>query len=141
MKNLVIYSTFMVLIFSVLSCKTKESVLDEMLSLDNTSVLYEGSFVSANNYTTMGTAVVVVENGKRKLIFKDFQTTPGPDLKVYLSTATSPTDFIDLGELKASTGTFSYDLDTNIDFGKQNHVLVWCKRFSRLFGSTSLTKK
>jgi hypothetical protein len=125
----------------IFACKSKETVLDEMLNLNNASTLYEGSFVSANNYTTMGTVRIVNQNGKKMLVLENFRTTPGPDLKVYVATSTNPTDFTDLGDLKASTGTFSYELDSSLDVSKRNQVLIWCRQFSRLFGSATLTKK
>ncbi len=125
------------------SCKTKETTLDEMLDLSKPSVVsvWQGSFLSANNYTTTGTAKIVVEDGKRMLVLENFKTTPGPDLKIYVATGTNPTDFVDLGALKASTGTFAYEITPSLDIEKRNHVLIWCKQFSRLFGSAVMVKQ
>ena len=140
MKKLKVFIPI-VLTISVLSCKTKETTLDEMLNLTNANIQFLGSFQSANNYTTIGTAKVVIENGKRMLVLENFKTTPGPDLKVYIATGTNPTDFTDLGALKASTGSFSYEIDASLNIEKRNHVLIWCRQFSRLFGSAIMTKQ
>lgn len=140
MKKAVFYLIITTLVV-LQSCKTKETTLDQMLNLANASTQFQGSFQSANNYTTTGTAKIVIENGKRMLVLENFKTTPGPDLKVYVATGTNPTDFVDLGALKASTGNFSYEITASLDLEKLNHVLIWCKQFSRLFGSAVMAKQ
>jgi hypothetical protein len=130
---------FLLLIFLLNSCKTKETLLDEMLDKSNTTIIFKGSFQNAV-HPTSGTAKVITQENKKLLVFENFRTDPGPDLRVYLATSTSPTDFVEIGTLKASSGNFSYELDSNINIEQRNHVLIWCKRFSVLFGSAKLEK-
>lgn len=140
MKNLSVRIIPIVLMVSVLSCKTKETTLDEMLNLTNANVVLMGNFQSAV-HTTSGTIKVVTENNKRSLVFDNFKTDPGPDLRVYLATNTNANDFVEIGTLKASNGSFAYEIDNSINLEQRNHVLIWCKRFSVLFGNATLTKK
>jgi Electron transfer DM13 len=122
------------------SCKTKETTLDEMLDIANSMVLWQGNFQSSV-HTTSGTAKIVTENNKRMLVFENFKTDPGPDLRVYLATAANFNDAKEIGTLKASSGSFSYEIDASVNLEQRNHVLIWCKRFSVLFGYTTLAKQ
>lgn len=121
------------------SCKTKETLLDEILDKSNAIIVFRGSFQNAV-HPTSGIAKVITQENKKLLVFENFRTDPGPDLRVYLATSTSPTDFVEIGTLKASSGNFSYELDSNINIEQRNHVLIWCKRFSVLFGNAKLEK-
>jgi Electron transfer DM13 len=138
MKNFKIYFLIFTLLFTI-SCKLKETTFDEMLDIANAMIVFQGNFQSAV-HSTSGTAKVITENGSRTLVLENFRTDPGPDLRVYLATSTNPTDFVELGTLKASNGTFSYTIDNAVNLEQKNHVLIWCKRFSVLFGNATLKK-
>lgn len=142
MKKLSVRVIPIILMVSILSCKTKETTLNEMLDMFNANgvTVLQGSFQSAV-HTTSGTVRVVTENNKRSLVFDNFKTDAGPDLRVYLATNTNATDFVELGTLKASNGSFAYEIDNSINLEQRSHVLIWCKRFSVLFGNAILTKK
>jgi len=86
-----------------------------------------------------GKAILVDINGKKTLRFEDFDTINGPNLHVYLSTDLLDGDFVDLGELKATKGSFNYELDDSIDTDKYNKVLVWCVPFRVLFSYADLS--
>jgi hypothetical protein len=138
MKKVIFYLMMSLLVVAQ-ACKTKETTLDEMLEIANANVLLQGNFQSAVHPTT-GIAKVITENGKRMLVFENFKTDPGPNLKVYLATTTSPSNFTDLGALKASSGNFAYEISASVNLDQQSNVLVWCERFSVLFGNASLKK-
>jgi hypothetical protein len=110
-----------------------------MLDKSNATILFKGNFQNAV-HPTSGIAKIITQDSKKLLVFENFRTDPGPDLRVYLATSTSPTDFIEIGTLKASSGNFSYELNSNINIEQRNHVLIWCKRFSVLFGNAKLEK-
>ncbi len=137
MKKLSIIFLLLVLLSN--SCKTKETLLDEMLDKSNATILFKGNFQNAV-HPTSGIAKIITQDSKKLLVFENFRTDPGPDLRVYLATSTSPTDFIEIGTLKASSGNFSYELNSNINIEQRNYVLIWCKRFSVLFGNAKLEK-
>lgn len=133
-------NALMLLLFGLNSCQLEDTFLEETLDLSMAEQVYEGTFQSANGYTTNGRVKIVVHEGQAQLVFEDFMTSPGPDLKVYLSKATRPTDIIDLGELKANNGTFTYPLISH-ELEGRGYVLIWCRRFSRLFGSAVLNRR
>lgn len=101
------------------------------------TVSARGTFVS-NVHATSGTVKVAEKGGKRLLVFTDFRTDGGPDLRVYLAENTGLRNFIEVSKLTSTTGNFSVELPAGADPTKQRYVLIWCKAFSVLFGSSEL---
>jgi hypothetical protein len=81
---------------------------------------------------------VYTKNGTKSLVFTNFNTDNGPDLRVYLSRSNTNVDFTEIGLLKSTSGNFYYSIDTTINTADYNHVLIWCEDFSALFGSAQL---
>lgn len=101
--------------------------------------LSTGDF-EAGAHPTEGTAAVVeLAKGGRVLTLTDFETDPGPDLRVYLSTDSSASDSEDLGALKGNVGNQQYEVPESIDLEKYSTVVIWCRAFSVEFGSAELT--
>ena len=72
------------------------------------------------------------------LTFIDFSSDGGPDVRVYLAQdlSAAPGTFEDLGSLKSTNGPLiRYDFPGSQYNPNFNQVLIWCKAFSRLFGS------
>src|SRR5688500_1705888 len=83
-----------------------------------------------------GTASIIeVEPGRYHLRLDDFSVRNGPDLFVYLSPDAEgyADDAVELGKLKASDGSFGYDLPDGVDPARFRSALIWCKQFSHLF--------
>jgi hypothetical protein len=83
-----------------------------------------------------GTASIIeVEPGRYHLRLADFSVRNGPDLFVYLSPDKDgyADDALELGKLKASDGSFGYDLPDGVDPARFRSALIWCKQFSHLF--------
>jgi hypothetical protein len=83
-----------------------------------------------------GTASIVeVEPGRYRLRLADFSVRNGPDLFVYLSPAADgyTKEALELGKLKATDGSFAYDLPDGVDPARFRSALIWCKQFSHLF--------
>lgn len=83
-----------------------------------------------------GTASIIeTEPGRFHLRLEDFSVRNGPDLFVYLSTDADgyADDAIELGRLKATDGSFGYDLPDGIDPSEFRSAIIWCKQFSHLF--------
>lgn len=97
----------------------------------------QGTFVS-NVHATSGTVNVVETGGKRTLVFTNFRTDGGPDLRIYLAENTGLRNFIEVSRLTSTTGNFSVELPAGADPARQRYVLIWCKAFSVLFGSSEL---
>ncbi|MBI1828034.1 MAG: DM13 domain-containing protein [Thaumarchaeota archaeon] len=101
----------------------------------------QGNFAGGGGHTVTGmTKIVQLEDGSKVLRLENFKSTNGPDLFVYLSTDTHASDFVSLGALKANNGNQNYNIPEGTDLSKYNTVLIWCKSFSVLFGSSELTK-
>lgn len=79
--------------------------------------------------------------GRYTLRVEDFSVQNGPDLYVYLSTNPQgyAADATNLGRLKASDGAFNYDIPAGTDISRIKSVIVWCRQFSVLFATATLT--
>ena len=85
-----------------------------------------------------GTASIIeVEPGRFHLRLEDFSVRNGPDLYVYLSPSADDwtEDALELGVLKATDGSFGYDLPAGADPAAYRSAIIWCKQFSHLFAT------
>ena len=66
-----------------------------------------------------------------------FQTDPGPDVRVYLvpDPGGSIKDAVDLGGLKGNKGNQQYDVPAGAEAGA---VVIWCRAFTVAFGTAKL---
>jgi len=102
-------------------------------------ISHSGDFMDADSFHKVsGKAKIISDGVESYLRLEDFQATNGPDLYVYLSTDTGASDFVSLGRLKGNVGNQNYELSEDVDLEKYDNVLIWCKRFSTLFGSADL---
>ena len=103
-----------------------------------------GRFSSIAHESTGKAAVVELPSGARKLTLSDFETDPGPDLRLYVS-AGDPADgdlgrFRDLGALKGNVGDQQYGLSRRVRIARYSTVVVWCRAFSVAFTSAPLER-
>jgi hypothetical protein len=98
-------------------------------------------------HTTTGQAIVTeLQDGSRVLRFEGFETSNGPDLRVYLSAGSSDAafgkeygeDYVELGRLKGNIGNQNYEVPAGTDLTRYRNAVVWCKRFSVGFGVATL---
>ena len=102
-------------------------------------ILSQGSFMDADSFhKTSGKAIVFKLEDKQYLRFEDFKATNGPDLKVYLSKDLEAKEYVSLGDLKGNIGPQNYELPKDVDATQYKYVLVWCERFSVLFGYSDM---
>jgi hypothetical protein len=108
--------------------------------------LVAGSFHDGA-HATKGTATIHrLADGKRILRLTDFETSNGPDVRVYLVAANDATDsetvksagHIELGKLKGNIGDQNYDVPADVDLDKYRAVTIWCARFGVNFGTAPL---
>ncbi len=133
-----LYSALMIVLFAACSKKgSSDMSLNDMVN-PNATVVVKGTFSGANNYTVNGTVEVVNDNNQKRLVFRNFSSSNGPDLRVYLATTTGATTFISLGNLKSTNGQQVYDISGMPDFSQYKFAVIWCQRFSVLFGAAEL---
>jgi hypothetical protein len=79
-----------------------------------------------------GTVLVTDLNGTRFLRFENVDIAGAPDMYVYLSDRTDgkPGTFTNLGKLKATNGSFNYEIPASVDLAGVNSVVVWCRAFT-----------
>jgi hypothetical protein len=104
----------------------------------NGTVILQGNFSGNRNYTVSGSARVIDQAGKKILRLENFSSSNGPDLKVYLATDASASRFINLGNLKATSGNQNYDITGMPDFNQYPLAMIWCEQFGALFGAATL---
>ena len=76
----------------------------------------------------------------------DFEVGPGPKFHVYLvpeanitpETRVQDTMFIDLGRLKAFSGSQNYPIPEGVDLEKYASVVIWCEQFNVLVSPAPL---
>lgn len=95
----------------------------------------EGDF-EGTDISTSGTAMLSDEGAIT--LSSDFQTEEGPNLHVYLAADTTATDYTDLGLLEDFSGEQSYELPADADTEAQPLVLIYCTKYSHLFGYAEL---
>jgi len=96
---------------------------------------YHGTFVPTSGITVAGGVKIYVENNQYKLVLDDFSISSGPDLKVYLSKADTPNDFVTLGNLTSAT---VYSIPQSVDVSAYSHVLIHCQQYNHLFAIAQL---
>ena len=101
------------------------------------TTLASGAFKGTDDFHFgRGTATIFeVAPGRYHLRLDDFSVRNGPDLYVYLSPDRGgyADDALELGKLKATDGSFGYDLPTGVDPTSFRSAIIWCKQFSHLF--------
>jgi hypothetical protein len=132
-KSIVVLSAGLLFFASCKKDNNTPAVINEPLPT-STTTLATGIFVSSA-HTTTGTAKIVKDAANRLyLVFENFKTDGGPDLRTWVSPNSNGTPYQELGLLKATGGNFSYELDASFNYTTNNRVLIWCRQFSILFG-------
>ena len=113
-----------------------------------TVTLASGNFHTVA-HDTRGTATIYeLPTGQRTLRLTNFETSNGPDVRVYLVAAADATDsdtvkqagFVEVAALKGNVGDQNYDLPAGVDLDKYRAVTIWCRRFGVNFATAPLRK-
>jgi electron transfer DM13 len=80
-----------------------------------------------------GPVQIIDVSGRRFVRFEDVMLTNAPDVHVYLSRETGGRwdegTSLYLGALKATNGSFNYELPATTDEASYQSVVVWCRAF------------
>jgi hypothetical protein len=101
-------------------------------------VLVQGALNGNSNYKVSGIVKVIDDNGTKSVRLENFSSSNGPDLKVYLSKDASASSFINLGDLKSTSGNQNYAIPGMPVLPEYPYVLIWCQQFGVLFGAAEL---
>lgn len=129
-----------------------DKTVDEKLpasavTAEKPTVLLSGSFRGLAHETKGNAAIHRLPDGGEVLRLSEFETSNGPDVRVFLVAAPEANDnesvtkagFIDLGTMKGNIGDQNYELPPNVDLNKYRSVSIWCRRFGVNFGSAPLS--
>lgn len=100
------------------------------------TLLRTGMWMGNSSYRVSGTAEIYESAGQRYLLLTDFQSSNGPDLRVYLSVDSRATSFVHLGRLKSTNGRQLYEIPSQTDVEQFKFALIWCQEFAVLFGKS-----
>jgi hypothetical protein len=100
-----------------------------------------GRFVGQDGHAGTGIATVVAQSrGQRVLTFTRFDVDPGLDVAVYLTpTTASVDDRVDLGALKGNIGDQQYPIPPEVDLGKYDSLVLWCRPFTVRIATAELS--
>jgi hypothetical protein len=105
-------------------------------------VVASGEFEGADDFHFGRGQALLIETAPDvyTLRFEGFSVRNGPDLFVYLSQDPDgyTSDALELGRLKATDGSFNYEVPAGTDVSQFKSAIVWCKPFSVLFAAASL---
>jgi hypothetical protein len=94
-----------------------------------------------------GTATIFEnDSGTKVLRFTNFETTNGPDLKVWLvkaekimaSADVKASAWVGLGPLKGNIGDQNYVIPGDVNLADYKSVVIWCEQFGVLFSAADL---
>lgn len=112
---------------------TKGSASNELSS--SALLKYHGFFEPTNGINVTGGVKIFWDGGKYKLQLDDFSISDGPDLKVYLSKAAMPTEFVNLGNL---FWQHVYVVPDAVNVAEYPYVLIHCQQYNHLFAVAPL---
>lgn len=121
------------LLFLLVSCQ-EEGILtrDREDSILNPAaqLKFYGTFEPTSGILVTGQAKIYLDKNQYKVQLDNFTISDGPDLKVYLSKASTPMQFVNLGNLTSQT---VYPVPTNVTVADYSHVLIHCQQYNHLF--------
>lgn len=137
-KNILFATATGLLLIFFIGCKKQNTPTVVNTTLPTGITLAMGT-VTSNAHTSIGLVTITkATNGKIFLNFENFKTDNGPDLRIYLSPNLNALPYIEVGNLIAINGNFTYELPVDINYTTNNKMLIWCKDFSVLFGHAIL---
>jgi hypothetical protein len=120
-----------------------ETVIDKAA----TDAVAKGTFVHANPSDPIhyGKGGVTLYEDLLHLE-SDFEVGPGPKFHVYLvpdgnvntDTRVHETMFVDLGRLKAFSGSQNYPIPEGVELSNYRSVAIWCEQFNVLISPAAL---
>lgn len=101
------------------------------------TVLTRGQLGFVDNLHNGKGEVQIVQSGTRRFVrFESVAITNAPDVHIYLSKDTGgkyvESNTVYLGPMKATNGSFNYEIPATVDLGQYKSVVIWCRAFTTL---------
>jgi ABC-type Na+ efflux pump permease subunit len=97
------------------------------------------SVIGTTGHKGEGTVRIIKTETSDVVRYENFKTVNGPDLYVYLAKDLAASEFVNLGELKATEGNVNYEVPVGTNVEDYRYVMVWCKQFGVLFNYADLS--
>jgi len=102
------------------------------------TLILSGTLIPSIGESANGLVKVYKKAGNYSITLEDFTSTNGPDVHIYLAQEATPVHIIDLGKLKAFTGTQTYLIKESPDFSKYKYATIHCQQYNVVFGYAPL---
>jgi hypothetical protein len=124
----------------IISCTRDANIVPTVPpAIDSTAMVkFRGSFLNGPYGSVSGNVEIVKQDTTIALVLKNFSSSSGPDLHVYLSQERLPVNFIDLGSLRSNSGEQAYSIPGSTNLTQYKYALIHCKAYNHLFGSAAL---
>jgi hypothetical protein len=127
----------------------ESTITARALTHTQSTVLATGRFHSVAHETTGAATIHHLSNGTRIVRLTEFETSNGPEVRVYLVAVKDALDnetvtragFVDLGAMKGNKGDQNYEVSPAIDLSQYQSVTIWCRRFGVNFATAPLTQQ
>lgn len=122
-------------------------VNEPLMDIAEREVLARATFIHANRsdpiHYGQGTATIYADLVRLEA---DFEVGPGPKFHVYLvplaevtpQTEVENTMYVDLGRLKAFSGSQNYPVPVGTDLADFGSVVIWCEQFNVLISPATI---
>ncbi|OYU68229.1 MAG: hypothetical protein CFE22_00690 [Cytophagaceae bacterium BCCC1] len=137
MKNIIILLFFALTIFSCREEYTPLVPLNEVAVINGTPKSV-GELKDGNRRKASGKVSIFTNGTVSQVAFENIMVENGPNLYVYLSQEIDPKSYVDLGLLRSTKGNQVYDVPKAVKASDYKYLLIYCKRFSYLYGVAEL---
>jgi hypothetical protein len=120
------------------SCEVEGELTRDIIEEDvsNEAVLRStGTFNPTSGISGSGTVKIYQLGNAYTLKLENYSISAGPDLKVYLSKADSPSDFVNLGNVNPD---LTYAIPQQVNLADYPYVLIHCQQYNHLFAIAAL---
>ena len=132
MKNIMMFCCVLFVGCQVEDNTPAVPVIEDTFDTDKATLVKQGS-LQGIGHTATGVASVYELDGKFAVVLDPYTSQNGPDLKVYLSKDVDASEYIRLGNLKATMGKQTYPVPEGTELEEYDFVHVWCEKYTVVF--------
>lgn len=131
---------FLLMLFTLMtSCESggdlSNNPVDTGFDISQAVLKYSGTLQPTSGISGSGMVMIYQQNTNYYLRLENYTVENGPDLKVYLSKADTPSDFVNLGAVNASA---IYTIPSQVNLADYPYALIHCQQYNHLFAVAAL---